>query len=204
MLLITLRWHALKNWNCRIYVKLKKKNQTLLYLHLTPRLPITSQYVCMVQMSMTVYLAKTLGLILTLCDLGIKSQGWACWPWEGSLFHILTAYFLCTNRDTQNSKGPIVTTWVVLTCPCTVPISLREADSDSFWRTLSIQEFLCSHPKLSLLPLLSCTVVFQRFVTSPLIVFLIFWLPWLHLYFPAYAFHLVLTTVSRSFQFFFN
>lgn len=26
----------------------------------------------------SVYLAKTLGLILTLCDLGIKSQGWAC------------------------------------------------------------------------------------------------------------------------------
>lgn len=57
---------------------LKKKNPL-------PLFPPDSQFayhitVCVhtINIHDSVYLAKTLVLILTLCDLGIKSRGWAC------------------------------------------------------------------------------------------------------------------------------
>ena len=50
-----------------------------------PLSPPNSQFACHITVCMhntnindSVYLAKTLGLILTLSDLGIKSRGWAC------------------------------------------------------------------------------------------------------------------------------
>ena len=66
----------------------------------------------------------------------------------------------------ENSKDPVVSTWAGLTCPCTVPISLRQLTQAVSEELLSIQESLCSHPKLLLLPLISFTVVFRLFVTS--------------------------------------